>query len=107
MPAFAIMAEKYADTLEDNEELQHASTCEPVDPVRSDTPTEDPVLKSEGAVETPEAPVAESPSIITESEPELCSPCDEFLQQFKQTPGGWSHLARRCDRYGRTDSAPP
>ena len=49
VPAFTPSAEKQADTLEDDDDRQFASACEPVEQVRSGTPTEDPeLLKSEG-----------------------------------------------------------
>ena len=82
------MAEKYADTLEDDDELRFASACEPAEPVCRGTPTENSELSSEGGTETPKAPVADFPSIIIETEPELCSPRDEVLQQSKRTLEG-------------------
>ena len=70
VPAFTPSAGKHADSLEDNddEELKHASACQPAEQIRSGTPN-DPSLKSVGGVspsatETLEAPVAEAPSII-------------------------------------------
>ena len=40
MPALALAAAKYADMLEDDDELQHANSCEDVEAVRSGTPYE-------------------------------------------------------------------
>ena len=87
MPVLAMGAEKHADKLEDDDELQLESACENANAVCSDTPI-DPELKSEGGNETQKLPVTEVSSAII-AEPELCSlRREEILQQFKRTLDG-------------------